>query len=142
MKIPALKKGQLYTIGIVAVVVTVIVIVVCINYAKIKNWISERKYENEIDAAIDSSNVCISAAMMRQYADRLYTAVKGWGTDEDAIYDVFGNFTTNDEIMQLIKIFGTRGGMTLPQWILDDMTAKERKKLNLILTNNGVSYQF
>lgn len=57
MKIPALKKGQLYTIGIVAVVVTVIVIVVCINYAKIKNWISEKKYENEIDAAIDSSNV-------------------------------------------------------------------------------------
>ncbi len=142
MKIPALRKGQLYTIAVVAVVVIVAVIVFYLNYSKIKEWIQEKKLEKEIAADIDSSNISISTTMMRQYADRLYTAMKGWGTDEDTIYDVFGNFHSSDEVLQLIKVYGTRDNMTLPQWIIDELNTKERKKLNTLLTNNGVTYQF
>lgn len=142
LKIPALSKGQLYTIAIMAVVIIVVIVLVCVNYSKIKSWIQDKKEENELAKDIDTSNVSISSSMMRQYADRLYTAMKGMGTDEDTIYDVFGNFTTTDEVLQLIKVFGTRDDMTLPQWIVDELTTKERKKLNTILTNKGVTYQF
>jgi hypothetical protein len=142
LKIPALSKGQLYTIAIMAVVLIVVIVLVCVNYSKIKSWIQDKKEENELAKDIDTSNVSISSSMMRQYADRLYTAMKGIGTDEDTIYDVFGNFSTTDEVLQLIKVFGTRDDMTLPQWIVDELTTKERKKLNTILTNKGVTYQF
>ena len=142
LKIPALSKGQLYTIAIMAVVLIVVIVLVCVNYSKIKSWIQDKKEENELAKDIDTSNVSISSSMMRQYADRLYTAMKGLGTDEDTIYDVFGNFSTTDEVLQLIKVFGTRDDMTLPQWIVDELTTKERKKLNTILTNKGVTYQF
>lgn len=142
MKIPTLRKGQLYTIAVVAVVVIVAVVVFYLNYSKIKDWIREKKLEKEIAADIDTSNISISTSMMRQYADRLYTAMKGLGTDEDTIYDVFSNFHSSDEVLQLIKVYGTRGNMTLPQWIVDELTTKERKKLNTLLTNNGVTYQF
>lgn len=142
MTIPSLKKGQLYTIGFLTMLVIVVIVFLCVNYQKIKNWIAEKRYENEISSDINTSNISFSAAQMRQYADRLYTAMKGLGTDEDTIYDVFANFHTDDEVLQLIRLYGTRSNMTLPQWIVDELTTKERKKLNTILTNNGVSYQF
>lgn len=142
MKIPELKKGQLYTIAIIAAVVIAVVIVLAVNYKKLRNWIEQKRYDNEIATDINTSNITISATLLRQYADRLYTAMKGWGTDEDTIYDVFANFRTDDDVLQLIRLYGTRDNMTLPQWIVDELTTKERKKLNTILTNNGVTYQF
>ena len=142
MKIPELKKGQLYTIAIIAAVVIAVVIVLAVNYKKLRNWIEQKRYDDEIATDINTSNITISATLLRQYADRLYTAMKGWGTDEDTIYDVFANFRTDDDVLQLIRLYGTRDNMTLPQWIVDELTTKERKKLNTILTNNGVTYQF
>lgn len=142
MKIPELKKGQLYTIAIIAAVVITVVIIVAVNYNKLRNWIEQKRYDNEIATDINTSNITISATLLRQYADRLYTAMKGWGTDEDTIYDVFSNFRTDDDVLQLIRIYGTKDGMTLPQWIIDELNTKERKKLNTILNNNGVTYQF
>lgn len=140
--VTSLKRGQVYTIGIFAVVAIIVIAVLCIYWSKIKSWFQQKKEDVELDTYINKSNVTISDAILRQMANQLYTAMKGPGTNEDAIYTVFGQLNTDDDVLQLIRIFGTKKDETLPQWILGELNTKERERLNTILINNGIAYQF
>ncbi len=140
--ITSLQRGQVYTIGIIAVVAIIVIVVLCIYWSKIKSWFIHKKENVELDSVINKSNLTISDAVLRQYANQLYKAMKGPGTDEDVIYDVFGKMNTDDDVLELIMIFGTKKDDTLPQWIQSELTTKERERLNNILTNKFIAYQF
>ena len=68
--------------------------------------------------------------------------MKGWGTDEDAIYEVISHMQTRSDVLYLIKKFGVKDGLTLNGWFTAELNAKERTKVNTILTNNNVNYTF
>ncbi|MDR2362746.1 MAG: annexin [Prevotellaceae bacterium] len=56
---------------------------------------------------IDASNMTLSTADINLIAQQLYNAMEGWGTDEDAIMSVFDRISTKDDLLAVMKRFGT-----------------------------------
>jgi len=77
------------------------------------------------------------------FADALLTAMKGFGTDEDAVKDVMNKMNNNADILKLIQVFGVRDGYGLSAWITDDFSAEDKDKyINQVLRSKGITYQF
>ena len=68
--------------------------------------------------------------------------------DEQAVYDVFEKQKTVGDINKLIEYFGTEREMftmtwaTLPMFISRLFSKAEKKKLNGIISANGIDYSF
>lgn len=75
-------------------------------------------------------------------ADQLYAAVKGAGTDEPKVFQIFGQMKNNADIIKLDLAFGVRSGMNMKEWIHDDLNASEIAQLNSILLNKGITKTF
>lgn len=88
----------------------------------------------------------MGAASYYAYSNQLYNAFRqhifGWGTDEDAIYNVFQQMKNTADVYRLIQVFGTKDGKTLDVWIRSELSRPELRKLNSILSNKGIAYQF
>ncbi len=82
------------------------------------------------------------------FAERAFMAVYDIGTDEEALYVLFGKMRTNADLLQLIAAFGKRGNFmqggakTLGEWIYSDLNNAEVEKVNEILQRNNITYQF
>ena len=90
-----------------------------------------------------------SAATYSQLADKIYTAVMyTWGTDEQAIYDVFNLMKNNIDVALLIKAFGKRRvefstqDQELGAHLSNDLDSSEITKINNILASKGITYRF
>jgi len=77
------------------------------------------------------------------FADSLYAAMKGWGTDEETCKQVMLQMNNNADILKLISIFGIRDGFGLAGWIADDFSASDKEKyINAPLRSKNITYQF
>lgn len=72
----------------------------------------------------------------------LYAAMKGMGTDEEAIYSIFRQMRSRSDLMEVIKAFGERDGENLAQWLISELSHKEISKVNQILATNNIKYSF
>lgn len=81
-----------------------------------------------------------SPSQMSTFADNLFSAMDGFGTDETSVEDVFKKMKNDLDILLLIDAFGVRGDENLSQWLQDDgMT----QKVNAILaTKAKISKRF
>lgn len=84
-----------------------------------------------------------------QLADKIYAAVMyTWGTDEQAIYDVFSSMKNNLDVAMLIKAFGKRRlefstqDAELGAHLSNDLDTTEINKINTILASKGITYRF
>lgn len=76
------------------------------------------------------------------WAQQLLGAMSGLGTDEDAIFRVF-NFMKNDlDVAKLVKAFGVRDNESLSEWLAGDLSNTDIQKINTILKNKKIKYQF
>ena len=90
-----------------------------------------------------------SSATYSQLADKIYAAVMyTWGTDEQAIYDVFNLMKNNIDVANLIKAFGKRRlefstqSAELGAHLGNDLDSTEIAKINSILSSKGITYRF
>lgn len=90
-----------------------------------------------------------STATYSQLADKIYAAVMyTWGTDEQAIYDVFNLMKNNIDVALLIKAFGKRRvefstqDQELGAHLSNDLDSSEINKINNILSSKGITYRF
>ena len=123
----------------VAALVTVLLIV----------WLYKRFFRKSAvdDLPVNVDNVTFSDAELKIMAGQLYTAMHGAGTDEKAIYRVLEKLKTKDDWNALVKAFGIKEGGTwvspfrgnLLDWLQDELSAKEMKRVNEILNLIGVS---
>ena len=90
---------------------------------------------------VNSVNLRISETTAKSLAEKLYTAMKGWGTDEKAIYEVFNQVSTRDDVLYIFAQFGLKDGKNLTQWLTAELNAKERAQVNAILTQKNINYQ-
>ena len=109
---------------------------------KLKEKKNENKLNETINKDIDMNNVTLTTSEATGLCSKLYTAMKGWGTDEEAIYEVFSKVSSASDVLLLIKTFGIKDGKTLIEWITSELNSSERSKLNQILTTNNVNYTF
>lgn len=90
-----------------------------------------------------------SAATYSQLADKIYASVMyTWGTDEQAIYDVFNLMKNNIDVANLIKAFGKRRvefstqDQELGAHLSNDLDSSEIAKVNSILASKNITYRF
>ena len=89
------------------------------------------------------------------YANKLKQAFYSYGTDEAAVYSVFGQMKNDLDIAELVKSFGiwkveasiwrpfdTRGDGDLSAWLTSELDSDEIKQVNTLLANKGIKYQF
>jgi hypothetical protein len=101
------------------------------------------------DAKQAGQTASYSAATYSQLADKIYTAVMyTWGTDEQAIYDVFNLMKNNIDVANLIKAFGKRRvefstqDQELGAHLSNDLDSAEIAKVNSILASKNITYRF
>lgn len=94
------------------------------------------------------------ASQFYGWANRLENAMFDVGTDENAIFEVFGSLRTNGDFIKLKQAFGTReytGGflpgfvspdLGLDGWIQQELDGSEINELNAILQRKGITYRF
>ena len=64
---------------------------------------------------IDESKLTYPRNQYLIFADAIQAATEGsWGDDEDAIYDVFEQMQTNDDVYALMEAFGNRSYISPP----------------------------
>lgn len=78
------------------------------------------------------------------YADRLYYAMKGLGTDEEEIGRVFSDMQNDLDVIALTNAFGVRDGYTLQAWLRGDLgsAAEMNRYVNDILRMKGITKTF
>jgi hypothetical protein len=101
------------------------------------------------DAKQAGQTASYSAATYSLLADKIYTAVMyTWGTDEQAIYDVFNLMKNNIDVANLIKAFGKRRlefstqDLELGAHLSNDLDSAEIAKVNSILASKNITYRF
>jgi hypothetical protein len=102
-----------------------------------------------IDAKKSGQVASYPTGTYSQLADKVYAAVMyTWGTDNQAIYDVFNLMKNNIDVAMLIKAFGKRRlefstqDAEIGAHISNDMNSSEIAKINNILSSKGITYRF
>ena len=106
----------------------------------------------------------ITATQATNFSSSLVQAMNGCGTDENMIYSVFSKLKNDADLYLLIRQFGVRFytpcpasnpvsyakflvddkafGGDLATWLSYDLSSSEISKINKILSNNKIKYQF
>ncbi len=126
------------------VLLALIIVIALIVWAKnkIADTTTTIRLAADANKEIDTTKQTLTQTQLNTLASKLYTAMKGWGTDEDAIYAAFETLGSRTDLMQLRKTFGTKDGMTLDEWLADELNASEIEHLNNILATNSIDYKF
>ena len=126
-------------------ILLVVLAVVILRYGeKIYSRIRERIKNNDLNKRIDKSNLSYGESQYKVYAQKLLDAMDCWGTDEDAIYEVFKKMNNIDDILQLQIAFSDveDENSTLSEWLHDDLSSSEMKQLNAIIAERSIEYSF
>lgn len=75
-------------------------------------------------------------------ANQLYYAMKGFGTDEETIFSIMGKMQNDLDVIELDKAFGMRDTYSLQAWLRGDLSSADMQKVNMILSNKGISKSF
>ncbi len=130
--------------SIIAVIVIVLVFVAFKYGKEIAERVRERKRNRELYKHINKDNLTYGNSQYDVFAKKLFTAMDGLGSDEDAIYDVFKKMKTIDDVLMLQVAFNEAEdeNETLEEWLKGDLSSSEIKTINNLLESNGVIYSF
>lgn len=96
----------------------------------------------------------LTQAQMAIYADSLFAAMDGYGSDLTAIYKVFANVNNDADLLGIISAFGIRkisSGRLNPEpdfegslggAITNELDNDQVKALNFMLSKKGIKYRF
>jgi hypothetical protein len=114
-----------------------------------KGWESE---EEQIQKD-PKRKATLSSAQLRSYANKIFSAMDGYGTDEEAIISVFRSLKTDGDFVGLQKAFGIRtidsGYLnpapnfkgTLNAAITDELSNYYKVRINKILGDKKIKYR-
>ena len=146
--------STLIKIAVVALVVWLIIRFLKNSGAKLLNRIDNDEYVRAVDRRTGNENGgTYTDAEYTQMADRLYAAMNGPGTDENAVKAVLEMIKNDSDWARLVKAFGLRDSSYNPfdspcgleQWIVGDFSSGSsamNEYVNQPLRNNGVNKQF
>lgn len=137
MKIPEISLNKIIAWLIIIIILVIIIIFINKTIKKLKQNKQDKDLVKESEQAIVLGNLTYTEADYKAMADKLYIAMKGIGTDEEAIYEVIGRLRTRSDWYALVKAFGIRksGSFSgnLVQWLSDELDETERARVNYIL---------
>lgn len=78
----------------------------------------------------------------KQYADQLYEAMDGIGTDTLAVSKVFEHILNKIDYIKLDQAYGTRDGYTMAADVVSELNSYWINQINGMLAKNGVGVKF
>lgn len=136
----------------IVITIVIIIVVLWIFWGKIKSLFS--RIGNKVQASAELTDymtqtgefVTLSDGEFGNLANKLeqafYGNLFGWGTDEQAVYNVFNSMRNGADVRKLVSVYGTRHDMTLNQAMVSELSNRELSKVNNILSNKGINYSF
>ena len=130
----------------ISIILIIIVAVLLIYFLVLSPYINAffTKIKNKMNLSKEISEggkLTYDKSRYIMLADALYSAMKGAGTDTNAIYNIFNQMQTRADVLQLIDSFGTRDKETLAQWMRGELLLSV-SKINSILSGKGINYAF
>lgn len=146
---------------IITIVIIIVVIIVVICVVRGVKGFNERKgarRENrEVDKELrnlikDGSGPTISSAQAAMYADQLFTAMDGYGTDFPGISKVFVQVKNDADVLAISSAFGIReisSGQwnpepnlkgTLAQGLTNELDEPQKLALAKLFADKGIKY--
>jgi hypothetical protein len=128
-----------------------VIILLIIVYLVYNNLTKNSKRDDTLNNDIDENKLTYLKSQYLVFADTIETAIAGYGTDEQTIYNVFSQLENDNDVLELIQAFGKRwiiNGLSLyydaslPELLSYELTNEERSKLNQILSNKGIKTKF
>lgn len=145
-KFLANPKIRMAVLIIVIVLALAVVAAVFWKITDIKELIVDRQANRrlieEANQTIVAEDITITQDQFSTYAAKLYRAMKGPGTNEQAIYTVFEAMNTRSDVQQLVKTYGTKDGETLREWLYGDLSEDEIEHINAIFASKSINYKF
>jgi hypothetical protein len=82
-----------------------------------------------------------------EIADKIFKSMYGFGVKKDELLYQFGRLRNNTDFNKMKSAFGSRKGAIgkeydLDYWIKDELKQKDLDKLNDLLKQKGINYQF
>lgn len=131
----------IFVIGII-----LLIIIFFVGKAYGKNKATGKNSSESAKKDINKNNLSYSQSQYDSFADTLYQAMSGFGTDEDAIIRIFNQMKTKDDVLNLIVSFGSRKSFrfrgTLSEWLADELSTSYIEQINSILSKKGIGFKF
>lgn len=126
----------------VAIIIIVVVVALYFGIKYLKKYILKQKRNRDRQELIDNqaANASYAEGQYKEWADQLYIAMKGAGTDEDTINAIMAKMKNDTDVLLLIDAFGVRDGEDLYEWIAGEYVFSV--PFNETLRNNGITITF
>ena len=122
-------------------------------FSKIKSLVGSGALVNASDLAKLKSQGVEPTYLESQYkgfADALYNAMYyvPFGTNEGAIFSIFGKMKNDVDVLKTIQAFGTRrqefttGVHGLAWFIADELDKSDIAQINTLFASRGITYRF
>lgn len=148
-------------------IIIAVIVLVFLTIYWVRNYLKNKKQNQAFDQ--DFNQLTGQGGQTPSYpksdyitlADKIYAAgcpgLFCYGTDEQAIYDVFGQMNNDLDVLLLVKAFGLReprGGVCIPipgtgdcavalgEWLPTELSADEIQNINNIFSKKGIKYKF
>lgn len=141
------KVSSKLTIALIIVGIVVLIVVVTKLKSLGKAWIETRDRQSEQAVlGLQGMKLSYSKSWYSDQGRKLYTAMKStwyvpweWGTDENAIFAVFGQLKNDLDFLELYNAYGIKEGYDLQEWIEGDLSGYDIEKINRKLKNAGLT---
>ena len=139
---------------IIIIIVVIVAVMIWIFWGRLSRLVAQLtgkiQDNSELNSHITQTGEVLSYSdnEYRKMANKLEEAFYGgWlfgaGTDEDAVFAVFNRLNNKADVLKLVAVYGTdKNSRTLDQALQSELTNSELNRLNNILTNKGIYYQF
>ena len=133
---------KIANIAKISIAVVVVVIFVWWLQRRIGGVIRNRRLVNASNAEIDPRQITLTNAQFNVLASKIYTAVRGWTTQQRAVFEAFEQLNTRSDVLQLQVVFGVRNNRTMAQWIQRALTRRQVNHLNQIIASRNIDFSF
>ena len=138
----ALEKGLILGGSIFATIVLIR------NSRKLILWIKTQKENQTYSSDADILGKLLKPTYLDSqyivFANGLYAAMNGWGTDEVAVGKIMYRMKNDLDVNKLIQAYGKKEGDDLSMWITNEFDSEEDKDtyVNAPLRANKIKTQF
>ena len=138
-----MKKEKIIKVAVIVVVAIVSIWLLWTFGKKLRDIIASKKNAKTLDKSIDVKELTYDDAQYKSFAETLYNAMKGAGTDEKKIQEVFNQMQTRSDVLKLSSVFGVKDGETLDEWLDGDLSSSEKDEyVNKVLEAKAINYVF
>jgi hypothetical protein len=109
-------------------------------YRKLISFLATDTTTSSASENIVDSELSYTTLEYMSMAEQVYNAVKGWGTNEDAIYTVLNKLNNSSDWYRLVKAYGIRKKSNIIEALYSDLTNSEIESVQTILQNINVTF--